>query len=186
MHLFGIAWGSFRSASAGYWVATYGNSILLTEAGNSSTSAASVATVSAGAVQFQIGGNAGQTVNVSLGNIRTSNLGNTAVAGLDLALIDVTTAAGATNALRVVDQAISQVTALRASLGAFQANTLESTVRYLGVGVENLSASESQIRDTNVATEVVSLTKNQIISQAAQSVLAQANTNPQQVLSLLH
>jgi len=97
----------------------------------------------------------------------------------------VTTAAGAANALRIVDQAIGQVTTLRATLGAFQANTLESTVRYLGVGVANLSASESQIRDTNVATEVVSLTKNQIIAQAAQSVLGQANSNPGQILSLL-
>ncbi|MCS6776020.1 MAG: flagellin, partial [Chloroherpetonaceae bacterium] len=69
--------------------------------------------------------------------------------------------------------------------GAFQRNTLESTVRYLGVGVENLSASESQIRDTNVAAEVVQLTKNQIIQQAGTSVLAQANSAPQQVLALL-
>jgi flagellin len=58
-------------------------------------------------------------------------------------------------------------------------------VRYLGVSVENLSASESQIRDTNVASEVVTLTKNQIIQQAATSVLAQANASPQSVLSLL-
>ena len=77
------------------------------------------------------------------------------------------------------------MTQLRANLGAFQKNTLESTVRYLGVGVENLSASESQIRDTNVASEVVNLTKNQIIQQAATSVLAQANQAPQQVLRLL-
>jgi flagellin len=58
-------------------------------------------------------------------------------------------------------------------------------VRYLGVSVENLSASESQIRDTNVASEVVTLTKNQIIQQAGTSVLAQANSAPQQVLALL-
>jgi len=74
---------------------------------------------------------------------------------------------------------------LRSTLGALQKNTLDSTVRYLGVGIENLSASESQIRDTNVAAEVVSLTKNQIIQSAAQSMLAQANASPQSVLSLL-
>ena len=74
---------------------------------------------------------------------------------------------------------------MRANLGSFQKNTLESTIRYLGVGVENLSASESQIRDTNVASEVVKLTKNQIIQSAATSVLAQANQAPQSVLSLL-
>jgi flagellin len=163
-----------------------GNSILLTEAGNNTTAETTVGTVSAGAVQFQIGANAGQTVSLSLGNINTSNLGNTVVAGSNLSSIDVTTAQGAQNAIKIVDQAISQVSQLDASMGAFQTNTLQSTIQYLGVGVENLSASESQIADTNVAQEVVNLTKNQIIQQAATSVLAQANTMPQQVLSLLH
>jgi flagellin len=165
---------------------TFGNSILLTEAGNNTgISQKTVASVTAGSLQFQVGGNAGQTVNASLGNVRTTNLGNTSVAGSSLALVDVTTTTGATNAIKITDEAISQVSQLRANLGAFQKNTLESTVRYLGVGVENLSASESQIRDTNVASEVVSLTKNQIIQQAATSVLAQANQQPQQVLKLL-
>jgi flagellin len=164
---------------------TYGNSILLTEAGNNTTAATSVASITSGAVQFQIGANAGQTVTASLGNIRTSNLGATTVLGSNLSLVDVTTTAGANNAIKIADEAIQQVSGLRANLGAFQKNTLESTVRYLGVSSENLSASESQIRDTNVAAEVVSLTKNQIIQQAATSVLAQANSAPQQVLSLL-
>jgi flagellin len=166
---------------------TYGNSILLTENGNnlSSSTQTTISTISSGAVQFQIGANAGQTVTTTLGNVRTTSLGNTSVAGSNLSLVDVSTTTGASNAIKVVDEAISQVSQLRASLGAFQKNTLDSTVRYLGVGVENLSASESQIRDTNVASEVVSLTKNQIIQQAATSVLAQANTAPQSVLSLL-
>jgi flagellin len=165
---------------------TYGNTILLSEAGNSTaTSSKNVSTVTSGALQFQVGANSGQTVNASLGNVRTTALGNTSVAGSSLALLDVTTATGANNAIKIADEAIAQVSQLRASLGAFQKNTLESTVRYLGVGVENLSASESAIRDTNVASEVVSLTKNQIIQQAATSVLAQANSAPQQVLSLL-
>ena len=165
---------------------TYGNSILLTEGGNSTaTSADGALSVTSGAVQFQVGGNAGQTVSTSLGNIRTSNLGNTSIAGSNLSLIDVTTAAGADNAIKIADESISQVSQLRANLGAFQKNTLQSTIQYLGVGVENLQASESQIRDTNVASEVVNLTKNQIIQQAATSVLAQANSAPQQVLALL-
>ena len=164
----------------------YGNSILLTEAGNSTgTTNATVSTVTAGNLQFQVGANADQTVNTSLGNIRTTNLGTTAVPGSNLSLVDVTTATGANNALKIVDEAISQVSQLRASMGAFQKNTLESSVRYLGIAVENLSASESQIRDTNVASEVMNLTKNQIIQQAATSMLAQANAAPQQVLSLL-
>ena len=97
----------------------------------------------------------------------------------------MTTTTGATNAITITDEAIGQVTQLRANLGAFQKNTLDSTIHYLNVGVENLSASESQIRDTNVASEVVNLTKNQIIQQAGTSVLAQANQAPQQVLALL-
>jgi len=165
---------------------TYGNSILLTEAGNSTnTSNDTASTVTSGALQFQVGANADQTVHTSLGNVRTTNLGTTSVAGLNLSLVDVTTATGANNALKIVDEAISQVSQLRASMGAFQKNTLESSVRYLGIAVENLSASESQIRDTNVASEVMNLTKNQIIQQAATSMLAQANAAPQQVLSLL-
>ncbi|MCC6729225.1 MAG: hypothetical protein IT208_07785, partial [Chthonomonadales bacterium] len=164
---------------------TYGNSILLTEAGNKTTANITVATVTAGALQFQIGANSGQLVSTSLGNVQTANLGTTSIAGVSLKSIDVTTATGAANALEAIDESIRQVSVLRAQLGAFQRNTLESTVRSLGVGVENLSASESQIRDTNVAQEVVQLTKNQILQQAGTSVLAQANQAPQQVLSLL-
>ena len=166
---------------------TSGNSLDLTELGNvNGAPATQIGIVSSSAVQFQIGANAGQTVQVSLGNIRTSNLGTTAVGGgLNLSNLDVTTAAGANNALLITDQAITQVSQLRASLGAFQNNTLNSTISFLGVGSENLSASESQIRDTNVASEVVNLTKNQIIQSAATSVLAQANSQPNQILKLL-
>ena len=164
----------------------YGNSILLSEGGNTTaTSQVNVASITANALQFQIGANAGQYVTASLGNIRTSNLGGTVIAGQNLSTIDVTSGQGATNALTITDQAIQQVSTLRANLGAFQANTLQATVNYLGVSVENLAASESQIRDTNVAAEVVNLTKNQIIQQAATAMLAQANTSPQGVLRLL-
>jgi flagellin len=164
----------------------YGNSILLTEQGNSTgTVNRDIARITAQSLQFQVGGNAGQYVTISLGNISTNNLGNTAVSGYSLRTTDVTTSSGAQNAMRIVDEAISQVSVLRAKLGAFQKNTLDSTIRFLGVGSENVASSESQIRDTNVAQEVVSLTKNQILQQAGTSVLAQANQQPQSVLSLL-
>jgi flagellin len=162
----------------------YGNSILLTEAGNS-TKTRTVGSVTASALQFQIGSNAGQYVSIGLGNVQSVNLGATVVAGKTLKTIDVTTAAGASDAMKVVDEAISQISVLRAEMGSFQQNTLASTVNYLGIGVENLSASESQIRDTNVAQEVTKLTKNQILQQAGTSVLAQANSAPQLVLKLL-
>lgn len=165
---------------------TYGNSILLTEAGNTNTGVAyNVARVSSTNLQFQIGGNAGQYVTASLGNAQTSNLGTTTVTGLTLKTIDVTTVTGASNAMTAVDEAISAISTLRANLGALQKNTLDSTARFLGIGIENLSASESQIRDTSVAHEVVRLTKNQVLQQAGTSVLAQANSSPQQVLALL-
>lgn len=165
---------------------TYGNSILLTESGNTTTSTATnIARVSSNNLQFQIGGNAGQYVTASLGNISTQNLGTTSVTGLTLKTIDVTTSSGAANALTAIDESIGTVAVLRAQLGALQKNTLDSTIRFLGIGIENLSASESQIRDTNVAQEVVQLTKNQVLQQAGTSVLAQANSAPQQVLALL-
>jgi flagellin len=164
-----------------------GNSILLTEAGNglSSATQTTIGTITAGAVQFQIGANAGQTVSVSLGNVTAANLGNTTLAGQNLSTINVTTAQGATNAINIADQAISQVSTLSANLGAFQDYTLGSAINYLGISSENLSASESQIQDTDVAAEVTNLTKEQIIQQAATSVLAQANSDPQGVLRLL-
>ncbi|CCW35660.1 flagellin/flagellar hook associated protein [Chthonomonas calidirosea] len=164
----------------------YGNSMLLTENGNASaTTPTAVAQVSANMLQFQVGGNAGQVVQASLGNIRVVNLGNTVVAGYNLSNIDVTTSQGAENAIQIVDEAISQVSQLRANLGALQSQTLQATANYLGIGVQNLSASESQIRDTNVAQEVVNLTKNQIIEQSATAMLAQANAAPQLLLKLL-
>jgi flagellin len=166
---------------------TEGNSLLLTEAGNNATSTVAnvVATVNAASLQFQVGANAGQYVSMSLGNIQTDQLGNTVNAGKSVREIDVTTAQGAAEALNMIDEAIGQVSSLRAQLGAFQTNTLQSTISYLGVSVQNLSSSNSQIQDTDVASEVVSMTKNQILEQAGTSVLKTANNLPQQVLTLL-
>lgn len=164
-----------------------GNSILLTEAGNKLALNANttVATVSAGSMQFQIGANSGQYVNMSIGNMATTQLGNTVIAGKNLSNIDVTTAQGASDAISMVQQALSQVSVMRAQLGAFQDNTLNSTINALGITSENLSASNSSIADTNVAQEVVNMTKYNILEQAGMSVLAQANQAPQQVLKLL-
>ena len=170
-----------------------GNTVHLTEQGNTLTGSTTpalpvqIGELSAASVQFQIGGNAGQTTQVNLGNIKSTvlGIGSAAVGTANLGAVNVSTASGANDAILVADAAITQVSQLRANLGAFQKNTLNSTIQYLGVGVENLSASESQIRDTNVASEVVNLTKNQIIQQAGTSVLAQANSQPQQILKLL-
>ncbi|MGQ9880348.1 MAG: flagellin, partial [Armatimonadota bacterium] len=164
----------------------YGNTLLLTEAGNDATIAnARVAVVSAQSLVFQIGANSGQAARVALSDVRASQLGTTVVAGQSLNSIDVTTGQGAQDAIRIIDEAISQISQLRGSIGAFQKNVLESTMRSLNISRENLAASESAIRDTNVAEEVMNYTKLQILQQAGMAVLAQANAAPQAVLSLL-
>jgi flagellin len=164
----------------------YGNTLLLTEAGNStSVSNARVAVVSAQSLVFQIGANAGQVARVSLRDTRASQLGTTVVAGRSLQDIDVTTQQGAQDAIRIIDEAISQISQVRGNIGSFQKQVLESTMRSLNISRENLAASESAIRDTNVAEEVMNYTKLQILQQAGMAVLAQANAAPQAVLSLL-
>src|SRR5437867_2951546 len=96
----------------------------------------------------------------------------------------ISTATSAAASLVSIDFAISTVSAQRSTFGAAQ-NRLEHTVANLGVAVENLSASESRIRDTDMAAEMVTFTKAQILSQAGTAMLAQANQAPQSVLSLL-
>jgi flagellin len=130
---------------------------------------------------FQVGANSGQTVSVNVASVAAIDLGD----GTNtVAAIDVTTAAGAAEALDTLDGAIAGVSTNRATLGAFQ-NRMESTIRNVSVAVENLSAAESRIRDTDMAAEMVSFTRAQILSQAGTAMLAQANQVPQSVLSLL-
>jgi flagellin len=85
----------------------------------------------------------------------------------------------------ILNDAITQVSSLRGRLGAFQSLTIGSTVNSLGVAYENVSAAESAITDTNFASETSNLTRDQILSQAATTVLAQANATPQEALTLL-
>jgi flagellin len=162
-----------------------GNSIKLTENGNLLSAATAVGQLSGGASQFQIGGSANQTAFMSLGNFSAGELGKNAVSGKTMNNLDLTTASGATDALKVIDQAISDVSTARGAIGSFQRNVLESNIRSLGSAKENLAASESTIRDTDVAAEMTNFTKQQILQQAGLAVLAQANAAPQAVLSLL-
>lgn len=143
-------------------------------------------TVTNSALSFQIGANAGETATVSLGNTKASNLGTgNGTTTNSVADIDVTSASGAQDAIKVLDSAITQVSKQRADLGAFQKNVLESNINSLGVAKENVAASESSIRDTDMAAEMVQFTRFQILNQAGTSMLTQANQAPQQLLSLL-
>ena len=129
-----------------------------------------------GTFTFQIGANSGQTVDVAFAKADTTTLGT--------GTLDVSTSAGAATALTAIDNAIKTVSGNRADLGAVQ-NRLQHTINSLSVASENSAAAESRIRDTDMAKEMTSFTRSQILQQAGVSVLAQANSAPQSVLKLL-
>lgn len=128
-------------------------------------------------INLQVGANAEQTLSISIGNLSKSAL-------LGEAGVDVSTQAGAQDALATIDSAIDKVSSERAKLGAYQ-NRLEHTVANLDNSHENLQAAESRIRDTDMAKEMMEYTKVNVLQQATQTMLFQANQYPNQVLSLL-
>ena len=125
---------------------------------------------------FQIGPSSQDQITVTLNSMDATALG--------LATIVVTTVAGAKASIDSITSAINAVSKYRSDLGAVQ-NRLEHTINNLSVNSENLSAAESRIRDVDMAKEMMNYTKNNILTQAAQSMLAQANQLPQGVLQLL-
>jgi len=135
---------------------------------------------------FQIGANVGQTASIGLRNMAASSLGKGLAGNLftSLAKVDVTSVQGAQDAQMIIDSAINEVSTSRGTLGSFQKNTLESNLRNLRIAAQNLTAAESNIRDTDMAAEMSEFTKNQILVQAGTSMLAQANQVPQTILSL--
>ncbi|MBB5149724.1 flagellin N-terminal helical domain-containing protein [Ureibacillus thermosphaericus] len=125
---------------------------------------------------IHIGANTGQILTVSIGSMNATALGVNSV--------NIGTQSGANSAIALIDSAIKAVSSQRADLGAIQ-NRLEHTINNLGATSENLTAAESRIRDVDMAKEMMEFTKNNILMQAAQSMLAQANQQPQGVLQLL-
>ena len=130
---------------------------------------------STSSLSIQVGTESGQSIDVTFVDVTAASL------GVDT---DVTDATNAQAALDLIDTAIDTVSGLRGDLGAAQ-NRIESTMRSIANVAENLSAAESRIRDVDVAAETADLTRNSIMQQAAVSVLAQANVQPQLALSLL-
>jgi flagellin len=129
------------------------------------------------------------TITGGLAGTKTDTANATGTGGFsstDLGVnsVDLSTKAGATSAITAIDGAIKAVSTSRANLGALQ-NRFEHTINNLSVTQENLSASESRIRDTDMASEMMSFTRSQILSQAGTAMLSQANQAPQGVLSLL-
>jgi flagellin len=127
-------------------------------------------------VTLQTGANQSQTLTISTAGAQTRELGISAVAVSSLAL--------SVAAISTIDVAIKSVNSLRSTLGAFQ-NRLEFTINTLAIQEENATASESAIRDADIARETISFTRNQILVSAGTSVLAQANIVPQTALQLL-
>jgi flagellin len=160
--------------------ATVATGATLSVAGNTagdfgySTTADTASVTLGGGGVFQIGANGGETLGITIGAVNSTTLGTGA--------LNLSTNASA--AITAIDTAISSVSTTRATLGAYQ-NRFEHTINNLNVAVENLSASESRIRDTDMAQEMVSFTRSQILSQAGTAMLAQANSAPQSVLKLL-
>nr|WP_106783730.1 flagellin [Lysinibacillus timonensis] len=125
---------------------------------------------------YQIGANSSQTMRVSIENMDS--------ASLNVNKIDVTSSQKAEASITAINNAIESVSSQRSKLGAFQ-NRLEHTINNLGTSSENLTAAESRIRDVDMAKEMMNQTKESILAQASQAMLAQANQKPQAVLQLL-
>jgi flagellin len=128
-------------------------------------------------INLQVGANSGQSMQFTVSNMGATTLG---VNGIDLAADHATS----TGAIDTINAAIETVSKERSNLGAIQ-NRLEHTINNLGTSSENLTAAESRIRDVDMAKEMMAFTKNNILTQASQAMLAQANQQPQGVLQLL-
>ena len=176
---------------------TAGNSIRVTDGGVQKSFEATL----------QVGANQGQQFKIDVNDMRAAAIEVTATAGgtdsatgakytasnsvtngtdstQREAALDVSTADNATNAVKTINNAIEKVSSERSKLGAFQ-NRLEHTIANLGTSSENLTSAEARIRDVDMAKEMSTFSKNNILNQAAQAMLAQANQQPQQVLALL-
>lgn len=168
---------------------SFGISFKTTAAFDDDTAGAALAAaglnVAAGAgtaKKFQVGyeEDSNSQVSISLGDLNTAALKN---AGSGVALNDISTSSGALAKMSDIDDAIDQLSSLRGDIGAYQ-NRLGYAASNLSITLENFTAAESAIRDVDMAAEMTSFTKNQILVQAGTAMLAQANMAPQQVLSL--
>jgi len=176
---------------------------------------ATVASAASSAFTFQIGANQGQQFTANISDMRSSALGisgtagataagvaTTAVSGASFVVtgaaddlsdfttattehaLDISSSTKASAAIKVLDAATASVSGERAKLGAYS-NRLDHTIANLGTSSENLTSAESRIRDVDMAKEMSTFSKNNILNQAAQAMLVQANQQPQQVLALL-
>ena len=146
------------------------------DVGSSSEAEVMVTVLSAGPMDLQIGANEGQTMEVRIPRINTKTLG--------VDIVNAGTPEGAQKAITICDNAVMQVSAVRAKLGAYQ-NRLDHAIANLDVSSENITEALSRIEDVNMASEMTMFTQKNVLQQAGTAMLAQANEMPQTVLSLL-
>ena len=200
---------TITAKSTGTFSGNAGKDSVFVTAGDASylASTTSGADGTGGKAKLQIGANYNQLFEVEITDMRsnalgvssTSSAGSTTVNGATATFttvattdnsgsseyaLDITSTSKATAAIEVIDNAIKNVSAERSKLGAYQ-NRLEHTINNLNTSSENLTAAESRVRDVDMAKEMMTQTKNSILSQAAQAMLAQSNQMPQGVLQLL-
>ncbi len=166
-----------------------GMAVTLTSTGNNVATYTNAISSTQGSLTFQVGSSASDTVSASIQDVRAAALGTTAggATGLNAILTGATynLTSNPTTALSIIDEAINDVSTARAQLGAIQKYTLETKVNSLNVALENVTASESRVRDVDMASEMASFTKFQVLIQSATAMLAQANQSPTSILSLL-
>jgi len=135
-------------------------------------------------MQLHVGANVDQNEQIFIGTMTTQALGITGTQGTEDSMISLSSVDGANMAIATLDSALKTVSKQRADLGAYQ-NRFEMAYKGISIASENLQAAESRVRDTDMAQKMVSFTKNQILSQAGNAMIAQANTQPQSVLRLI-
>ncbi|MCM3442669.1 flagellin N-terminal helical domain-containing protein [Metabacillus halosaccharovorans] len=167
--------GFFAVGSNGTIVSSYNDTITNTET-NPVTSTETVTTSNIKELNIQTGANTGDSFEIELTDARTEALG---IDGIDLS-----TREGAETAIVKIDKAMETVSSERGKFGAYQ-NRLEHTLNNLSNYETNLTSAESRIRDADIAKQTMEMTKNQILSQASQAMLSQANQKPQQVMQLI-
>ncbi len=151
---------------------------------NMLTGAFAANSVSGRIMQFHIGANVDQNARVYIGTMTAQSLGLVGTQGDASAKLSIASPESANMAIATLDSALTSVNKQRADLGAYQ-NRFEMAAKGIGIASENLQAAESIIRDTDMASEIVDYTKNQILTQSSVAMLAQANTQAQNVLPLL-
>jgi flagellin len=137
-----------------------------------------------GPMQLHVGANVDQNEKIFIGTMTATALGLTGTQGTENSMITLSSVDGANMAIASLDSALKTISKQRADLGAYQ-NRFEMAAKGISIASENLQAAESRIRDTDMAQEMVTFTKNQILSQAGSAMIAQANTQPQSVLRLM-